>query len=144
MEASHHNLDNLVGIIDRNRLQIDSWVTDVMHAGTLAERYRSFGWEVIEVDGHDIQQVVRALQKARSVPMFGKPTLIIASVVSGKGVSFMENVPAWNNRAPNYDEMVKALGELGLKDAIAYDFLLDRTKESRPEIDTVRGIRRVK
>ena len=66
MEASHYKLDNLVGIIDRNRLQIDGWVKDVMNVEPLAERYRSFGWEVIEIDGHDMQQVVEALQKAKS------------------------------------------------------------------------------
>ena len=69
MEASHYKLDNLVGIIDRNRLQIDGWVKDVMNVEPLEERYRSFGWEVIEIDGHDIPQVVEALQKAKNVPV---------------------------------------------------------------------------
>ena len=69
MEASHYKLDNLVGIIDRNRLQIDGWVKDVMNVEPLDERYRSFGWEVIEIDGHDIPQVVDALQKAKSIPV---------------------------------------------------------------------------
>jgi len=135
MEASHYKLDNLVGIIDRNRLQIDGWVKDVMNVEPLEERYRSFGWEVIEIDGHDIQQVVSALQKAKSVPVFDKPTLIIANTVKGKGVSFMENVAGWHGKAPNYDEMVKALDELGLKDAIAYDALLKRAREYQLEVD---------
>ena len=115
MEASHYKLDNLVGIIDRNRLQIDGWVKDVMNVEPLAERYRSFGWEVIEVDGHDIKQVVEGLQKAKSAPVAGKPTLLLANTVKGKGVSFMENVAGWHGRAPTYDEMVKGLEELGLK-----------------------------
>ena len=73
MEASHYKLDNLVGIIDRNRLQIDGWVKDVMNVEPLEERYRSFGWEVIEIDGHDIPQVVDALQKAKAIPAAASP-----------------------------------------------------------------------
>ena len=68
MEASHYKLDNLVGIIDRNRLQIDGWVKDVMNVEPLEERYRSFGWEVIEIDGHDMQQVVRCLAEGEEHP----------------------------------------------------------------------------
>src|SRR5208283_1350068 len=78
MEASHYKLDNLVGIIDRNRLQIDGWVKDVMNVEPLEERYRAFGWEVIEIDGHDITQVVLALHQAKNNPVAGKPTVIIA------------------------------------------------------------------
>lgn len=135
MEASHYRLDNLVGIIDRNRLQIDGWVKDVMNVEPLAERYRSFGWEVIEIDGHDIEQIVSALQKAKRVPVLGKPTVILANTVKGKGVSFMENVAGWHGKAPSYDEMVKALDELGLKSVIAYDALLKRAKEYQLEVD---------
>ena len=125
MEASHYKLDNLVGIIDRNRLQIDGRVKDVMNVESLGERYRTFGWEVIEIDGHDMPQVVAALQKAKSVLVLGRPTVVIANTISGQGVSFMENVVAWEGKAPSYDEMVKALGELGLKNVIAYDALLN-------------------
>ena len=133
MEASHYKLDNLVGIIDRNRLQIDGWVKDVMNVEPLGERYRSFGWEVIEIDGHDMQHVVAALQKAKSVPVLGKPTVIIANTVKGKGVSFMENVAGWQAKAPNYDEMVRGLDELGLKHVIAYDALLNLAKTYQNE-----------
>src|SRR5579863_7414623 len=136
MEASHHKLDNLVGIIDRNRLQIDGWVQDVMNVEPLPERYRSFGWEVIEIDGHDMTQVVDALQKAKSKPVAGKPTVIIANTVKGKGVSFMENVAGWHGKAPSYDEMVRAIDELGLKNAIAYDALLSKAKEYQSEVET--------
>ncbi len=135
MEASHHKLDNLVGIIDRNRLQIDGWVQDVMNVEPLPERYRSFGWEVIEIDGHDMTQVVDALQKAKSKPVAGKPTVIIANTVKGKGVSFMENVAGWHGKAPSYDEMVRAIDELGLKDSIAYDALLQKAKEYQVEVE---------
>ncbi len=135
MEASHYKLDNLVGIIDRNRLQIDGWVKEVMNVEPLADRYRSFGWEVVEIDGHDMKQVVEALQNAKSAPVAGKPTVIIANTVKGKGVSFMENVAGWHGKAPNYDEMVKAIGELGLTDSIAYDALLEKAKEYQAEVE---------
>jgi transketolase len=129
IEASHHELGNLIGIIDRNRLQIDGRVKDMMDVEPLPERYCSFGWEVIEIDGHDMRQVVTALQKAKAVPVLGKPTMIIANTVSGKGVRFMENVAGWHGKAPSYDEMVKALDELGLKHVIAYDALLNQAKK---------------
>jgi transketolase len=135
MEASHYKLDNLVGIIDRNRLQIDGWVKDVMNVEPLGERYRSFGWEVIEIDGHDLTQVVDGLQKAKNIPSAGKPTVIIANTVKGKGVSFMENVAGWHGKAPSYDELLKALDELGLKNVIAYDALLQKAKEYQKEVD---------
>ena len=135
MEASHYQLDNLVGIIDRNRLQIDGLVKDVMNVEPLVDRYRSFGWEVIEIDGHDMEQVVSALQMAKNVPVLGKPTVIIADTVKGKGVSFMENVAGWHGKAPSYDEMIKGLGELGLKNAIAYDALLQKAKEYQAEVE---------
>ncbi len=80
-------------------------------------------------------QVVDALQKAKSVPAAGKPTVIIANTVKGKGVSFMENVAGWHGKAPSYDEMVKALEELGLKDVIAYDALLKKAKEYQKEVE---------
>ena len=135
MEGSHYKLDNLVGIIDRNRLQIDGWVKDVMNVEPLEERYRSFGWEVIEVDGHDIKHVVGALQEANRVPVAGKPTLVICNTVKGKGVSFMENIAGWHGKAPNYEEMVKGLEELGLKNNIAYDALLKKAAEYQKEVE---------
>ena len=135
MEASHYKLDNLVAIIDRNRLQIDGWVKDVMNVEPLQERYRAFGWEVIEIDGHDMPQVVDGQQKAKNVLVHGKPTVVIANTVKGKGVSFMENMAGWHGRAPNYEEMVKALDELGLKTTIAYDALLNIATEYQTEVE---------
>ncbi len=135
MEASHFKLDNLVAIIDRNRLQIDGWVKDVMNVEPLDERYRSFGWEVIEIDGHDVTQVVDSLQRAKKIPVSGKPTVIIANTIKGKGVSFMENIAGWHGKAPSYDEMVKALEELGLKQTIAYDALLKIANEYQQEVE---------
>ncbi len=135
MEGSHYKLDNLVAIIDRNRLQIDGWVKDVMNVEPLDERYRAFGWEAIEIDGHDLRQVVDGLRKAKNIPVSGKPTVIIANTVKGKGVSFMENIAGWHGKAPSYDEMVKALEELGLKQTIAYDALLNQAKEYQAEVE---------
>ncbi len=135
MEGSHYKLDNLVGIIDRNRLQIDGWVKDVMNVEPLEERYRSFGWEVIVCDGHDMPQVVDGLQNAKKIPVAGKPTVVICNTVKGKGVSFMENVAGWHGKAPSYDEMVKALDELGLKQTIAYDALLKQAAEYQKTVE---------
>ncbi len=112
MEAGHFNLDNLIGIVDRNRLQIDGWVKDVMNVEPLEEKYASFGWEVITINGHNMRQVVEALEKAKVG--CGKPTVIIADTVKGKGVSFMEDIAGWHGKAPNVEELNKALKELGL------------------------------
>ena len=85
MEGSHFKLDNLVGIIDRNRLQIDGWVKDVMNVEPLVDRYRSFGWEVIEVDGHNIREVVDGLQKAKNVPVGGQADVAAGQHGQGQG-----------------------------------------------------------
>ena len=103
MEAGHFHLDNLIGIIDCNRLQIDGWVKDVMEVEPLDAKYASFGWEVMRVDGHDMNQVVDAFEMAKAV--VGKPVVILADTVKGKGVSFMENQAGWHGRVPNREEL---------------------------------------
>src|SRR5271167_2713873 len=133
MEAGHHGLDNLIGIIDYNRLQIDGLVRDVMNVDPLEEKYRSFGWEVLSIDGHDMKQVVEALEKAKAG--LGKPVIIIAATVKGKGVSFIENVAGWHGRSPNYEEMMKGLAELGLTEKIPVHALLDKAKQYQSEVD---------
>jgi transketolase len=85
MEAGHFKLDNLIGIVDRNRLQIDGWVKDVMNVEPLEEKYRSFGWDVVTINGHDMKQVVEALENAKTKAGCGKPTVIIADTVKGQG-----------------------------------------------------------
>jgi transketolase len=135
MEGAHYKLDNLVGIIDRNRLQIDGWVKDVMNVEPLEDRYRAFGWEVVEVDGHDIKHVVNALEVAKNSPVAGRPTVVICNTVKGKGVSFMENQAGWHGKAPSYDEMVKGLEELGLKQTVAYDALLKKAAEYQKDVE---------
>src|ERR1700693_615494 len=103
MEASHHRLDHLVGIVDCNRLQIDGPVAEVMNVETLEEKDRSFGWEVRRIDGHNMEQMVEALETTKSAS--GKPLVLLADTVKGKGVSFMENVAGWHGKAPSRDEM---------------------------------------
>ena len=133
MEAGHYKLDNLVGIVDCNRLQIDGWVSDVMNVQPLEDKYRSFGWDVTSVDGHDMMQVVKALETAKAGA--GKPTVILAETVKGKGVSFMEDLAGWHGKSPNLEELKKALGELGLLETIPYQKLLDMAKYYQIEVD---------
>lgn len=111
MSAPHYKLDNLIGIVDRNRLQIDGFCKDVMNYESLEEKWKSFGWHVITVDGHDIKDLIRVFKDAKKIK--GKPTIIIADTIKGKGVSFMENVAIWHGQAPNDEETKKALNDLG-------------------------------
>ena len=133
MEAGHFHLDNLVGIVDRNRLQIDGWVKDVMNVEPLEDKYRSFGWEVISINGHDMKQVVEALEKAKAG--CGKPVAIIADTVKGKGVSFMEDIAGWHGKTPNLEELAKALKELGLEGQLPVDELFAHAKKYQVEVE---------
>jgi len=111
MSAAHYKLDNLCGIVDRNRLQIDGFCKEVMDTEPLEKKWESFGWHVINVDGHDISALINALEETKTIK--GKPTVIIADTIKGKGVSFMENVAIWHGQAPNNEETKKALNDLG-------------------------------
>ena len=128
MEAAQCELDNLVGILECGRGK------DIVGVESVAHSYRSFGWEVLEIDGHDMRQVVSALHRAKNVPVLGKPTVILAKTVIGKGVSFMEDVAGWHGKSPSYGEMVRALDELGLQQTIAYDALLKSAQEYQREL----------
>jgi transketolase len=111
LSAHHFKLDNLVAIIDRNRLQIDGPTEEVMALEPLTDKWRSFGWAVSEIDGHDLAAIVGVLDQ---LPLEkGKPSVIIAPTTKGKGVSFMENQVTWHHKAPSKEEAVKALEELG-------------------------------
>ncbi|MBQ8163766.1 MAG: transketolase [Clostridia bacterium] len=110
MFASHYKLDNLCLIIDNNGLQIDGRVEDVMNPMPYESKFEAFGWNVITIDGHDVEQICDAFEKARSVK--GKPSVIIAKTVKGKGVSFMENEAGWHGKAPNDAEYAQAVKEL--------------------------------
>jgi transketolase len=109
MEAAHYKLDNLIGIIDQNQLQIDGPVADVMNIDPLDEKYRSFGWHVLRVNGHDMEEIVETLECVKNEPA-GRPTMLICYTIKGKGVSFMENQPGWHGRAPNIQELEKSAG----------------------------------
>ena len=110
MSASHFKLDNLCAIVDFNGLQIDGKVRDIMGVEPLAEKYRAFGWNTLEIDGHDFKAVLGAYETARKTK--GKPTAIIARTVKGKGVSFMENNADWHGKTPNKEQTEQALREL--------------------------------
>ena len=110
MFAAHNKLDNLCAIVDYNGLQIDGTVMDVAGLDTLSEKFASFGFEVIEINGHDFGDIEAAFNKAKTVK--GRPTVIIAKTVKGKGVSFMENQVGWHGKAPNADQYKVAMDEL--------------------------------
>ena len=109
MSAAHYKLDNLTVIIDNNGLQIDGSNNEVMSLGDLAAKVRAFGFEVFELDGHDLEAIEAALS-ARTAP--GVPKCILAHTVKGKGVSFMENQVGWHGKAPNEEQRQQALKEL--------------------------------
>jgi len=111
MSAAQFKLDNLVAIIDWNGLQIDGNNDDVIRVTPIDEKFKSFGWNVIAIDGHDVKQIADAFANARNCK--GKPTAIIAKTAKGKGVSFMENNAGWHGKAPNDDEAKQAVAELG-------------------------------
>ena len=110
MAAAHFKLDNLVAIVDNNGQQIDGWNREVMNLEPFSEKWQSFGWRVIEVDGHDLTQLIQAFDQAKLVK--GQPVVIIAHTIKGKGVSFMENNPDFHGKAPNAEEVEIALKEL--------------------------------
>lgn len=110
MASAHYKLDNLTAFVDHNGLQIDGPITEVMSPEPVADKWRAFGWHVLSIDGHDLEQIMDALNEAKTVK--GKPTMIVAATVKGKGVSFMENQVGWHGVAPNPGEVAKALAEL--------------------------------
>lgn len=111
MFGSYHKVDNVVCIVDYNRIQLDGFVKDIMDLEPLADKWRSFGWHTIEADGHSIEALQRAYKEAAETK--GKPTCIIAHTVKGKGVSFMENNPKYHGVAPSEKEKELALQEIG-------------------------------
>ena len=137
MEAAHYKLNNLVAIIDYNRLQIDGRVNEVMNIDPIEEKYRSFGWDVVRINGHDMDQVVLALEKAKARAANGaqRPLCIVAETIKGKGISFCEDVAGWHGRATNLEETKKGLAELGLTDKIDLDRLLAKAKSYQAMVE---------
>jgi transketolase len=111
MAAAHYKCDKLCAILDYNGFQIDGRVADVMALEPIGDKWRSFGWHVIALDGHNMAALHQAFDAARKVK--GKPTILIAKTIKGKGVSFMENVADFHGRAPSADETNIAIKELG-------------------------------
>ena len=111
MAAAHYKLDNLTAIVDWNGLQIDGKNDEVMTVAPVDEKFRSFGFHVISIDGHSLEEIIRAFGEAREYK--GKPTVLVARTIKGKGVSFMENNAGWHGKAPNEEEARKAVAELG-------------------------------
>jgi len=110
MSAAKYKLDNLCAVIDVNGLQIDGKTCDVMPSEPLDEKCAAFGWHVIKIDGHDFDQIQAAFDEAKTVK--GKPTMILAKTVKGKGISFMENNAGWHGKAPNAEQFAIAKAEL--------------------------------
>ncbi|MFH0826827.1 MAG: transketolase [Candidatus Omnitrophota bacterium] len=110
MASSHYRCDNLCAMLDYNGFQIDGKTKDIMELEPLVAKWQAFGWQTLEIDGHNMGQILEAYQKTESVK--GKPSIIIAHTIKGKGVSFMENVVDFHGRAPTKEEAEKALKEL--------------------------------
>ncbi len=109
MSAKKFKLDNLINIIDRNNIQIDGYTKDIMPLKPLKQKYEAFGWQVLTTNGHNINQIINTLTKAKKTR---RPVAVIAYTTLGKGISFMENQPAWHGKVPNDQEKDKALEEL--------------------------------
>lgn len=133
MSAGHFGLDNLVTIVDKNGLQIDGRVRDVMDIDPIVDKFRSFNWHVVVCDGHDMEDILAAFDEAAR--MKGKPTAIIAKTVKGKGVDFMENIAGWHGKAPSLDEAKKGLAQLGMTGLIDLDGMIQRAKDWQKEAD---------
>jgi transketolase len=110
MSASHHKLDNLITIIDRNKLQIDGSTKSVMQLEPLANKWQAFGWEVFECDGHNIEEIINTVNTAKTVK--NKPKVIIANTIMGKGVKSIENNHNWHGKAPSHNELKLFISEL--------------------------------
>jgi transketolase len=110
MAAAHYKLDNLIGFIDNNNLQIDGKLETVMSPYPITEKFAAFGWEVIPIDGHDLEAIDVAISQAKQIK--AKPVMIVAQTVKGKGVSFMENQACWHGKAPCDAEFETAAAEI--------------------------------
>ncbi|MDP3918002.1 MAG: transketolase [Candidatus Woesebacteria bacterium] len=110
MFAGKNNLSNLTMIVDRNNIQIDDFTENVMPLEPLADKYKAFNWSVLEVDGHNIEEILNACKKARAI--YENPTVIMAHTIPGKGVDFMENNPNWHAKAPNDLDAQRAIKEI--------------------------------
>jgi transketolase len=113
LSAVHHKVSRVTAIIDRNRLQIDGWTESIKQLGNIGSKFASFGWHVLEIEGHDYEAIQQALAESDNLAeTTDKPTLIVANTIKGKGVSFMENQAGWHGTAPNKEQYEQAIKEL--------------------------------
>lgn len=112
MTSAHYKLDNLTAFVDHNGLQIDGPIEKVMSPEVVQDKFKAFGWNVIDIDGHNIAQIIEATEKAKQVK--GKPTVIVAKTIKGKGVPFMENQAGWHGKAPSREQAKEALKALSI------------------------------
>jgi transketolase len=135
-----HPIDNLTAIVDYNRIQLDDFVAKILDLEPLLAKWQSFDWPVLEIDGHDVAQIGKALDQAEATR--GAPTLIVAHTIKGKGVSFMENNPEWHGKAPKPEEAVAAIREiLGVSEA-AWAGYLAGDPATRAIVDELRALDR--
>ena len=133
-----HPLDNLTVIVDYNKIQLDDFTARILDLEPLVAKWQAFGWPVLEIDGHDLAQIDKALDQAEATR--GRPTLIVAHTVKGKGVSFMENNPEWHGKSPKPAEAVAAIREiLGVSEA-AWDDYLATDRTARALVDELRAL----
>ncbi|MBT6844021.1 MAG: transketolase [Candidatus Melainabacteria bacterium] len=112
MSAAQFKLSNLIAFVDRNRIQLDGWTEETMGLNPLPDKFKAFNWEVIEINGHNLEEIDQALTKAAALGTGEKPIMIIANTIKGKGVSFMEDQVAWHGVAPKDADLANALKEL--------------------------------
>jgi len=133
-----HPLDNLTVLVDYNRIQLDDFVAKILDLEPVVDKWKAFGWPVLEIDGHDFEQLTKALDQAEATR--GTPSLIVAHTVKGKGVSFMENNPEWHGKSPKPAEAVAAIREiLGVPEA-AWDAHLATDAATRAIVDELRAL----
>jgi transketolase len=133
-----HALDNLVVILDQNQIQLDNFVKKVLDIEPVIAKWQAFGWPVIEIDGHDIGQIEKALDQAEATR--GKPTFVVAHTVKGKGVSFMENDPEWHGKAPKPAEAITAIREVLGVTASAWEDYLKTDTRARAIVDELTAL----
>jgi transketolase len=133
-----HALDNLVVILDANQIQLDNFVKKVLDIEPVSTKWQAFGWPVVEIDGHDIGQIEKALDQAEATK--GKPTFVVAHTVKGKGVSFMENDPEWHGKAPKPAEAITAIREVLGVSAGAWEDYLKTDATARAIVDEIAAL----
>jgi transketolase len=133
-----HALDNLVVILDYNQIQLDNFVKKVLDIEPVITKWQAFGWPVIEIDGHDLGQIEKALDQAEATK--GKPTFVVAHTVKGKGVSFMENEPEWHGKAPKPAEAISAIREVLGVSASAWEDYLKTDNAARTIVDEIAAL----